>query len=83
VIVDPERIRCPVLAISGADDRVASPTSLRETARQLGADIREYPSHGHWIIGEGGGEEIVREIHRWLVKELGEEILLAEFSQRE
>jgi len=83
VIVDPERIRCPILAISGADDRVASPASLRETARQLGADIREYPGHGHWIMGENGGEEIVREIHRWLVKELGEEILLAEFSQRQ
>lgn len=80
VEVDPRRIPCPVLVVGGAEDRVVPAASLRETAQRLGADFKEYPTHGHWIMGEGGGEGIVRDIHRWVVQTLGEEILLAESS---
>jgi pimeloyl-ACP methyl ester carboxylesterase len=71
------------LIVGGADDRIISAESLRDTARQLKADLKEYPGHGHWLMGESEGEEITRDIHRWLVQKLGEEILLAEFSRRE
>lgn len=81
VKVNPERIHCPVLVVGGDEDKVISLVSLREMAQWLGGDIKEYPNHGHWMLGEDNGEEIVRNIHRWVVQKLGEKILLAEFSE--
>ncbi|MCH8055912.1 MAG: alpha/beta hydrolase [Deltaproteobacteria bacterium] len=78
VEVDPGRIRCPVLAVGGGEDGVVPMASLREMAQRLGADLKEYPNHGHWMMEEQGGERIVRDIHRWVVQRLGEEILLPE-----
>lgn len=83
VEVDPKRIRCPVLVVGGGEDRVVPMASMREMAQWLGADLKEYLNHGHWMMGEGGGEEVVRDIHRWIVQKLGEKILLAEFSEQE
>jgi pimeloyl-ACP methyl ester carboxylesterase len=72
-------IQCPVLIIVGSDDTVIIPSILRETARRLCAEFLELAHHGHWMMGEEGGEKIVRDIHRWLVRTLGEKILIAEF----
>lgn len=80
--VHPERIRCPVLVVGGEQDQVVPIASLREMAQWLGGDLIAYPHHGHWILGEGGSEAIVRDIHRWVVQKLGEKILLADFSGR-
>lgn len=82
VQVDPKRIRSPVLVIAGNQDGVVPVTSSHEMAQQLGADILEYPGHGHWMMEEEDGERIVRDIHRWMVQKLGEEILLEDFSGR-
>lgn len=79
--VDPRRIRCPVLVIAGGRDPVASSASLSQLAKTLGADFFEYPGHGHWIMGEKGGEKIVADIHRWLLQKLGEPLLLATWRQ--
>ena len=81
--VQPERIHCPVLIVGGEQDQVVSIASLREMAQRLGADFREYHQHGHWMLGESGGEAIVRDIHRWVVQKLGERILLVEFPEQE
>ena len=81
--IDPKRIRCPVLVVGGSEDRVVPAASLREVAQSLQADLKEYPDHGHWVMGEAGGDVIVRDIHRWLVQKLGEGILLAEFSEQQ
>ena len=78
VRINPKSVHCPVLVVGGSDDRVVSAASLRDLARWLGAGLREYPGHGHWMMGEQSGAEIVRDIHRWIVKQLGEEILLGE-----
>lgn len=81
--IDPKRIRCPVLVVGGSEDRVVPAASLREVAQSLRADLKEYPDHGHWVMGEAGGDVIVRDIHRWMVQKLGEGILLAEFSEQQ
>lgn len=81
VEVHPERIRCPVLVVGGEQDPVVPVASMRELAKSLGGDLKLYPDHGHWILGEG--EVIVRDIHRWLIQKLGEKILLAEFPQQQ
>lgn len=80
--VDPARICCPVLIVGGSEDRVVPMTSLREMAQRLGADLKEFPNQGHWMIGEAEGQKTVRDIHRWVIQKLGEGILLAEFSQK-
>ncbi len=74
--IDPMRINCPTLVVGGGEDRVVPAASLREMAQWLGADFKEYPGHGHWMMEEGEGEKIVRAIHRWLIQRLGEEILI-------
>jgi len=75
---EPNSTRCPVLLVAGGEDRVAPVASQRKQAERLGAEIKEYPERGHWMMGEAGGEGIVRDIHRWIVTKLGEEILLPE-----
>jgi len=69
--------------VGGEQDQAVPIASLRQMAQWLGGDFKEYPRHGHWMLGESGGEIIVRDIHRWVVQRLGEKILLAEFSGQE
>lgn len=78
VQIDARRVECPTVILAGGQDAMIPPTSSRLFARWLGSEYREYPDQGHWII-ELEGEPLVREIHRWLVQKLGEDILLAEF----
>ena len=47
-------------------------------ASHLGGEYRNYPRRGHWMLHEEGWEDIVNEIHRWLVHSLGESILRLE-----
>ncbi len=75
-------VRCPVLVMAGMDDRVVPVEAVRQRARLLGAEFKEYPDRGHWMVEEEGWEEVVNDIHRWIVQGLGEEILLAEFPGR-
>lgn len=81
--LNPGNGQCCVLLIGGSEDKLVPIAALRETAKKLRADFREYLNHGHWIMGEEGGKEIVRDIHRWLIQKLGENILLADFSAKE
>lgn len=71
-------VRCPVLVVAGIDDRVIPVQAVRQRAQTLGAEFKEYSGHGHWMMEEEGWEEVVNDVHRWVVQGLGEEILLAE-----
>jgi pimeloyl-ACP methyl ester carboxylesterase len=79
VDIDPTRFHAPSLILSGGQDPLTPPASAREFARWLGAEVQEYDHQGHWLI-EHNGETIVRDIHRWIIRKLGEKILLADFS---
>jgi pimeloyl-ACP methyl ester carboxylesterase len=77
--VESRSLSCPILVLAGGDDRITpAPTSAR-IASLLDAEFKEYPGQGHWLI-EHDGENIVRDIHRWIIQKLGEKILLTEFS---
>lgn len=76
-----DRIDYPTLVVSGGEDKVMPISAQREMAQWLGGDLREYPKHGHWMLGEAEGEVIVRDIHRWVMQKLGENILLEELSR--
>jgi pimeloyl-ACP methyl ester carboxylesterase len=78
VKLDPKSIPAPIRVVAPGDDRVAPPDSLRRFAAQIGAEFREFPGHGHWMMGEDDGEEITRDIHRWIVQKSGDDMLLEE-----
>ena len=65
------------------DKRLSSGDMQSFRYKSLSGDCNVYPGHGHWILGEGEGEVIARDIHRWLIQKLGEEILLVEFPEQE
>jgi pimeloyl-ACP methyl ester carboxylesterase len=65
----------PLLVAAAREDRIVSPAAQKALAQRLGADFREYTG-GHWLIGADGGEEIARDLHRWIVQEIGGEIIL-------
>jgi non-heme chloroperoxidase len=61
--VDLEAVRCPVLCLSGSDDRVVSPTTARATAAGLAdAVFCEAPGRGHMLPIEPGAEEAAADI---------------------
>ena len=72
-------LSCPILTLAGGDDPMMSVAARRDSAEWLGADFKEYLAQGHWLI-ERDSETIVRDIHRWLVRKLGDEIILAEIG---
>jgi len=77
--LDARPLSCPILALGGSDDNITPAATTNRVAKWLGGEFREYPRQGHWLI-EQDGENIVRDIHRWIIQKLGEKILLAEFS---
>jgi pimeloyl-ACP methyl ester carboxylesterase len=81
--LEPRHPGCPTLVVAGDSDQVVPLAAQQALAKRLDADIQVHPERGHWIIEEQGGETIVRDTHRWLVRKLGEEILLAELPPRE
>lgn len=78
VKLDSKSIPAPIRVVASGEDRVAPQAALRRFAEQIGAEFRDYPGHGHWIMGEDDGEEITRDIHRWIVQKSGDDMLLAE-----
>ncbi|HSF56554.1 MAG TPA: alpha/beta hydrolase [Candidatus Binatia bacterium] len=77
--VEPAASSCPLLVLGGTHDRLTLAATGSRMAQWLGGEFREYPAQGHWLI-EYDGESIVRDIHRWIIKMLGEKILLTQFS---
>ncbi len=71
--IDPEGIRCPVLVVSATDDRLTPAPVVRRTAALLGskAVLREFPGHGHWVVGEPGWEQIALGVADWLEERIG------------
>jgi pimeloyl-ACP methyl ester carboxylesterase len=68
----------PALVLGGAEDRLVTNESGRTLAANLGGEYREYPQRGRWMFHEGGWEDIVNDVHRWILKNLGESILSEE-----
>jgi pimeloyl-ACP methyl ester carboxylesterase len=77
--LEPGPLNCPLLVLGGTHDKLTPAATAYRMAQRLGGEFREYPAQGHWLI-EYDGEDIVRDIHRWIIQTLGEKILLAEFS---
>jgi len=68
----------PALALGGADDHLLPQDSVQTLAMHLGGEYRVYPGRGHWMLHEEGWEDVVNDVHRWILNTMGESILVAE-----
>jgi pimeloyl-ACP methyl ester carboxylesterase len=66
VPVDASHVRCPMICLVGLEDNITPARSVRGVARKYGADLREYPDHGHWLPEEPGWDAIARDILAWI-----------------
>lgn len=66
VAVAENRVTCPVLVVTGTDDRFVVPRVSRAMASKYKADFREFDNFGHHIISEPGWETPAEEIVTWL-----------------
>jgi pimeloyl-ACP methyl ester carboxylesterase len=64
--VDAARIRCPVLIVQGAEDRIVPAPVTRRVARRYRAEYRELDGHAHWLVEEPGWEGVFEGIERWI-----------------
>jgi pimeloyl-ACP methyl ester carboxylesterase len=62
--VDESKIICPVLVVSGAQDRITPVSVVRKVAEKYNevSTYMEFSNHAHWVIGEPGWEEIAEYI---------------------
>ena len=68
VPVDERKVRCPVLSIGAAQDRFVLPYVARALARKYGADYREFPGRGHFMLGEPGWEQVAIGMEEWIAR---------------
>jgi pimeloyl-ACP methyl ester carboxylesterase len=66
--VDKSNVSCPVLVVSGAEDRITPASVVRKVANKYKAvsTYKEFENHAHWVIGEPGWEEIAEFASDWL-----------------
>lgn len=71
--VDARAVACPILCLSGAEDRINPPETVRRIARRYGGRARyeELPGRGHWLTGEPGWEKVANGALEWLLRVLG------------
>jgi non-heme chloroperoxidase len=66
--IDPLKVSCPILCVSGARDRVNSPGTVRSVAQRYRGRARYEVLEGysHWLVGEPGWEKIAGLALAWL-----------------
>lgn len=66
--VDENQVECPVLIVTGTEDRMVPPAVERKIAEKYKkvSTYMEFKHHAHWLVGEPGWEMIAGEIERWI-----------------
>ena len=66
--VDQAKITCPVLVVSGAEDRITPASVVKNVAKKYNAldNYKKFKNHAHWVIGEPGWEEIAEYVFNWV-----------------
>ncbi len=70
--VDANKVTCPVLVVSGAEDRI-TPASVSKKIAQKYRDVATYHKferHAHWVVGEPGWEDVATFVYEWLKREI-------------
>ncbi|MFI5394865.1 MAG: alpha/beta fold hydrolase [Candidatus Binatia bacterium] len=68
--------RVPLLVVAGAADTICRPYDVERLATYAGATYRCLEGVGHALPWQAGWENCVKQIHRWLVQQLGESLLV-------
>ena len=68
VAVDFGKVTCPVLVLSGAEDRAVPPVTARKVAEKYGtrAEFHEIPGYAHFMFVEPGWERIAELCAEWM-----------------
>ena len=66
--VSTHRINAPVLAVAGGRDLIHPPTTVRQTAARLGAEVLVFPEMSHWLPGEPGCEDVAAACLDWMAR---------------
>ncbi len=66
--VDPAKVACPVLCVSGEFDRVNPPKTVASIARRYRGrgEYFEVAGASHWLIGEPGWEATANFVREWV-----------------
>jgi non-heme chloroperoxidase len=66
--VDESKVTCPVLVVSGAEDRITPASVVRKVANKYKSvsTYKEFVNHAHWVIGEPDWEKIAEFVSDWL-----------------
>jgi non-heme chloroperoxidase len=65
--VDAAKVTCPVLVVSGSDDKVISATTGRKIAQLYpGATFQEAAGRGHFLIMEEGSKQLAERCADWI-----------------
>ena len=64
--VDPERVRCPVLAVAARHDRIVPASVVRQIARRYDAELVELPDHAHWVLSGPGWRNVAGRVIDWV-----------------
>jgi len=59
-------VRCPVLCVSGGEDRIISRRVARRVAAHYGADHHVLQDRGHWLLARAGLETVAQPVLKWL-----------------
>jgi len=70
--VDPAAIRCPMLVVGAADDRITPAPLQRRIARRYGAEYQEAPGHAHMLMLEDGWERPFAGVLSWMARVIDE-----------
>jgi pimeloyl-ACP methyl ester carboxylesterase len=64
--VAPAEVRCPVMLIHGARDRVVPLATATGLSRRLAAEFLVVPGRGHWLLADSLTETIVPYVADWI-----------------
>lgn len=67
---------CPVLVAWGEDDRMVSSAVMRRFGATLHARTLAYAAQGHWLLSGAAAATLVGDVHRWLIRTLGDSLLM-------
>ncbi len=69
---DEKKVKCPVLVIGAARDKVTPISIARQVARKIAhvSDYIEYPKFGHWLMTGQEFEEVSSSCLKWILSKI-------------
>jgi pimeloyl-ACP methyl ester carboxylesterase len=66
--VDSSKLTCPLLIISGSEDKITPPHVVKKIAEKYDplSTYMEIGGHAHWLIREPGWEKVAAYIYTWI-----------------